>query len=313
MWSPRGALAARALTYSLIALSLGGCSCNSLFFQPQAQLLRTPAQIAPHPPLNFDDVQLKASDGTRLHAWLIKPAADIPVKGRLLFLHGNAENISTHLGSVYWLPEQGYEVLLLDYRGYGQSEGSPCISGVQLDIEAAMSWLLEREISENPTAEARESEVENSAGKGSEASEPRPLFVLGQSLGASLAAYAVASHPQWSLSGVILDAPFSGYRHIVRQKVAALWLTWPLQYPVSWLFNDDYSPNKLVDKISPRPLLVFSSSIDRVIPSADSRALFERAGEPKHWVDTQMPHIATFNKAEHRQQLLQFLAASSAR
>ena len=52
----------------------------------------------------------------------------------VLFLHGNAENISTHIGSVYWLPEQGYEVVLLDYRGYGRSEGVPQLGRMLDDV-----------------------------------------------------------------------------------------------------------------------------------------------------------------------------------
>lgn len=54
----------------------------------------------------------------------------------VLFLHGNAENISTHFRSIAWMPAEGFNVLALDYRGYGASAGTPSLEGMQLDIDA---------------------------------------------------------------------------------------------------------------------------------------------------------------------------------
>lgn len=78
--------------------------------QPMRPLVRTPAAAD----LEWEDVSLRAADGTALFAWFLPVKAGKP-RGTILFLHGNAENISTHLGSVWWLPARGYQVLLLDY------------------------------------------------------------------------------------------------------------------------------------------------------------------------------------------------------
>ena len=81
-------------------------------------------------------------DNTKLHAWWL------PAQGKqadsntmLLYLHGNAENISSHSHSIYWLPASGVSVLALDYRGFGASEGQARMPEVLQDIEAAITWM----------------------------------------------------------------------------------------------------------------------------------------------------------------------------
>ena len=108
----------------LVTLQLG--ACTSLLFYPQRELVLTPDRVG----LAYRDVWFKAADGTRLHGWFL-PAGMNVVRGEactVLFLHGNAENISTHIGNVAWLPGKGYNVFLFDYRGYGRSAGEPLSS-----------------------------------------------------------------------------------------------------------------------------------------------------------------------------------------
>ena len=109
-----------------------------MFFQPQTTQYMTPNEIG----LAYEDVYFSSTDGTKLHGWFLP--AQGKAKGTVLFLHGNAENISTHILSVYWLPAQQYNVFLLDYRGYGLSEGVPDLKGAQEDINIAMNYLLHR-------------------------------------------------------------------------------------------------------------------------------------------------------------------------
>jgi hypothetical protein len=126
----------RALAPLLLSLCLAGCT--SVFFQPSSTLFATPGQYG----LDYERVEFNAADGTPLFAWFL-PARGAP-RGTVLFLHGNAENISTHFASVAWMPAAGFNVLAFDYRGYGASQGRPTLSGVQLDIDAAMRVLLGR-------------------------------------------------------------------------------------------------------------------------------------------------------------------------
>ncbi len=270
---------AKGIGVAISMFLISACSCNSVFFYPQSQLLLTPDDGG----IDYEVVNITTNDGIVLHNWLLKPKST--VKGRILFLHGNAENISTHVRNVYWLPEFGYEVLLIDYRGYGKSQGEPCLPAIIEDVRASFQWLEERNNSE------------------------LPLFVMGQSLGASLAAYSVGIHPEWHIQGLVLDAPFDSYREIARDKLGSVWLTWALQHPLSWLFSDQFSPIEVIAGISPRPLLVFASVNDRIVPIDHSQKLFEKAGKPKSLITTDGSHIATFSKNIHRQQLVTFLTS----
>ncbi len=260
---------------------LSGCSCNSLFFWPQPTLIQTPSKGN----ITYEDIYIDTPDNIRLHGWLLKPQT--PIKGRILFLHGNAQNISTHIASIYWLPHYGYEVAMIDYRGYGRSEGTACLPDVIIDVESSFAWL----------EDYNQGEV--------------PLFIIGQSLGASLAAYSTARNAEWPVAGVILDSPFASYRDIVRDKARQSWLTWTFQYPISWMFSDKFSPQKNVDKISPTPLLIFYSNQDIVVPPKHSKPLFDQALEPKSLVITSTSHITTFSSERYREKLIAFLEANS--
>jgi len=270
----------RPLALALPVLFLAGCS--NLFFVPMKELRLSPDDLG----LDFENVFIDSSDGVRLYAWLLP--AEGEARGTLLFLHGNAENISTHIGSVYWLPARGYNVLLLDYRGYGLSTGEPTLEGATADVQAGLRWLLD-----NPRL------------------TPRRIVVLGQSLGGSLAVEAVARGGlAGDIRGLILDSAFADYRLIAREKLAGFWLTWPLQYPLSWTIRDDYRPLEAVARIGPTPLLIIHGDADRIIPEHHARLLFEAAGEPKAiWHVPGARHIGALHQPEIRDRLDAWLRA----
>lgn len=261
----------------LCAVLLTGC--NSVFFQPQSKEYLTPDALG----LAYENVVLSGAEG-QLHAWWL-PAKG-KAEGTVLFLHGNAENISTHIASVYWLPAQNYNVLLLDYRGYGRSQGVPTVAGALDDINSAMQHLLQR------------TDV-----------DPGRIVVLGQSLGGALSLYYVA-HSQYraNIKALIVESPFSSYRDIAREKLDALWLTWPLQWPLSFTIDDDYSPLPAVAQLSPIPLLIIHGDKDRIIPLHHGQALFAAARQPKEfWLVPEGEHIAAFRRIKYREQLVQYL------
>jgi alpha-beta hydrolase superfamily lysophospholipase len=127
----------RKIIFSLLVLFLiCSAGCTSLFFYPEKQLLDNPAAQKFSP----EDIWFKASDGVNLHGWFFNGGPK--ATGTVLVLHGNAENLSTHVNSVLWLVKEGFNLFIFDYRGYGKSEGSPGINGVHLDAEAALKTLL---------------------------------------------------------------------------------------------------------------------------------------------------------------------------
>lgn len=113
-----------------------GCmlsGCTGVFLQPD-RVAHFPGRSVETP---VTDVWITAPDGTALHALYL------PARGRaratVLYLHGNAENLSSHIHLARWLPGRGYNLLALDYRGYGRSEGRAGVAGVHQDVQAALS------------------------------------------------------------------------------------------------------------------------------------------------------------------------------
>ena len=269
---------------AVLALALSASGCRSLFFYPTRDHVPVPGLEN----TARQDVRFASEDGVPLHGWLLSPR-DRVSRGTILFLHGNAKNISTHVQSVLWLVREGYTVLAFDYRGYGMSGGdAPDIPGVHRDARAALSYILSL-----PGV-----------------SQDR-LVVFGQSLGAAVAVHTVATA---SLSqrprALILDSPFAGYRRIVRDKLASLIVTWPIAWPASRFFDDEYSPERWIGKVAPVPVIVIHGTADRVVPYSHGKMLYDLASDPKGiWTVDGGTHATGLRNPEVRGQFLAFLAS----
>lgn len=229
-------VAQKAVMALLLLTLLGGCS--RVFFLPSHHLWHSPTDFG----LSFEDVSIRSCGNVLLHGWLL-PAAAEP-RGTILFLHGNAQNISTHIRSVAWLPGAGYNVLLIDYRGYGHSQGSPGFSGSVCDGVRAFQWLQRRP-----------------------ESAELPRFIFGQSLGGVIAAN-VAIDPSVlpNLQALVIDSAFASFRRIAREKLAVPWLTRPFAGPLSGLVA---GPPDLVDvlpSLGTLPVLLFHGAADSIVP-----------------------------------------------
>lgn len=270
----------RWLGLLLVLLSLGGCS--SLLFYPEPGQPFTPEKAK----LQFRDVTLTAADGTRLHGWWLPAKAGVEVKGTVLHLHGNGGNLAWHLGGSWWLPEQGYQVLLLDYRGYGLSQGKPALPEVYQDIAAALDWLEQAP------------EVQG-----------KPQVLLGQSLGGAMAIHYLAEHPQQArrFKAMVFDGVPASYRQVGRFALSNSWVTWPLQVPLSWLVPDGDSAIHSVAQLKAPPKLFFHSIDDPIVPLANGIQLYQAALPPKVLQLTRGGHVQTFSDKTWRQVMLRFL------
>ncbi|WNC69971.1 alpha/beta hydrolase [Thalassotalea nanhaiensis] len=268
--------------FILFAAAIFISGCQGLLFYPSKEMVRTPADVD----LTYDDIYLESADGTKLNAWFLTVDEEVEVKGSVYFLHGNAQNISQHLASVYWLPKQGYQVFLLDYRGYGNSEGTPVLSDVLTDINAGFEFIVNHPKTQN-----------------------KPLYLLGQSLGASMSGYLAGSQPQMrdKFSAVILDAAFTSYADASQSVASQSWITWLFQYPVAWSMPDNYDLIDVVDKISPTPLLIIHGKQDNIIPYQHSQTLLAKAKQPKALLSYNGGHIATFTDEGNQQLLVEFM------
>ena len=238
------------ITWCGIAAYLYLSQSRMLYYpdMPSRVLQGSPADIG----LAYDTVWLMAGDGTRLHAWFV-PATT--ARGTLLFNHGNAGNIGDRLDSISLFHSLGLNVLIFDYRGFGESEGKPSEQGTYLDAKAAWDYLLEERMI-----------------------SPQEIIIFGRSLGAAMAADLASQNLS---AGVILESAFTS----VPDMAASLypWL------PVRWLSRYRYNNLDKVDRIT-SPLLVMHSRADEIIPFAHGERLFAHANEPKQFLELNGGH-----------------------
>lgn len=234
---------------------------------PGRQLNATPAAVG----LEFEEVHLQASDGVAIHGWYV-PASES--RGVLLFFHGNAGNISHRLDSILLFHELRLDVLIIDYRGYGQSQGSPSEAGTGRDARAAWRYLADtRGVS------------------------PSRIVVFGRSLGAAVAAELARDHQP---GAVVLESAFTSVPAVAQE---AYWYL-----PARWLSRFEYSTVIYVREIS-APLLVIHSEDDEIIPYHHGRAVFEAANEPKDLLTLRGGHNTGFllSEMEYRNGIDRFL------
>jgi fermentation-respiration switch protein FrsA (DUF1100 family) len=263
-------------TVLALLAALAATGCTGAFFHPHRMLVQTPDRVG----LRYESVTLHAADGVDLVAWFM-PARS-KAQATVLFLHGNAENISTHFLNVAWMPAEGFNVLALDYRGYGASTGTPSLRGVQLDIDAALTALRAR-----PDV------------------DPRRIVLFGQSLGGALAIHYAARGPQrGALRAVIADSAFADYRAIASERLATSAVTWPFQWLPVLVVDNDYSPLASVAAVSPLPLVLIHGDADAIVPPHHAQRLFEAARAPKElWLLPGVGHIQSVRDPALRQRL----------
>lgn len=253
--------------------------CTNLIFQPNNVRYYTPESFN----LKHEEVFFKTRDNLRLHGWWLK--SETAKKANIIYVHGNAQNISSHVANVAWLTKKGYDVFIFDYRGYGYSQGDVEIDGVIHDVLDAIAYVDQRSGKENT-----------------------PVVVMGQSLGASLAIYAVSkSEFKNRIKAVIAVSAFADYQNISQEVLSSWWLTWAFQWPLSFTINNNYSPLEYIANISPVPIAVLHSKEDEVIPYHHGLDLFEAAKQPKTFIELTGLHNAIFALEGNRQLLIKYL------
>ena len=262
---------------ALLASLLAGCA--GLFFLPEPGHRWDPADAD----IDYENVWFEADDGIPLHGWLL-PAEE--PRGTVLFLHGNAENISTHIGAVYWLPDAGFNVFMPDYRGFGLSGGRPDFQGVHRDARAALAHL------------ARRDDIDTGR-----------IAVFGQSLGGAVAISTVARHgADFDVQALVADSAFSSYRGIAREKLSEFWLTWPAQWPLSLGIDDTFSPERHIPAVSPIPTLLIAGDADVVVPAHHSHALYSAARPPVDlWRYRDVGHTQALLRDDVRRSLVRWI------
>ncbi|OAM31233.1 MULTISPECIES: alpha/beta hydrolase [Eikenella] len=269
----------RLLIPALILAALFGlASCaNQAFYYPDHADYGSPAQSG----LPYQNVYFHSADGTRLHGWFVpaQGVASPKQAATIVHFHGNAQNLSAHWQAVKWLPAQGYNVFLFDYRGYGQSAGKPGRQGLFEDSNAALDYIRTR-----PDVDAER------------------LLVFGQSLGGTNAIAAVGAGNRAGVRAIAIESTFSSYAAIAHDKLPGAGL----------LLSNIHSASRHIAALSPIPLLLIHGTADQVIPARHSQTLFDLARPPKQLVLIPSgTHLGLQGLGGYEQTLLDFFARHS--
>lgn len=273
----------------LCFLSMSACTnLSTLLFYPDKNYYRTPEALN----IPFETITLTTEDGKNLRNWLIKPRAK--PKATVLFLHGNGENISTHLGSVAWLTEHKYSVFLLDYRGYGKSTGESTLETAISDTALAHRWLSEERSEE--------------------------IIILGQSMGGAIAITYLSmlndalkndalDYEVRPAKALITESAPANWPQIAREAMSKHWLTWLLQGPAS-LLPYQYNAEDHVHNIPQMPVLMMHSPDDQIVPYHHLAQILANAPEDTQSIQTSGKHIAGMADGEIRNSVLEFIEAA---
>ena len=226
-----------------------------MVFQPDYQgraLVATPEALG----MEYQDVSIATEDGETLHGWWVPHGH---ASGTILFSHGNAGNISHRLETLRQLHELGLNVLMYDYRGYGNSTGNPSEDGLYHDIEAAWRWLVDER-----------------------GRAPGEIVISGRSLGGAVTAWLAA---RVEPACVILESTFTSVPDLGAELYP--WL------PVRMLSRLRFDALARVPEIS-SPLLIIHSRDDEIVPWEHARELHAAAVNPAEMLTISGGHNTGF-------------------
>lgn len=264
------------LRWIFISCCLVLTSCTSLFYYPDnfEYVDKTKFMV------KLDDDFFTDSQGNKIHYWYFhsnKP------KGKILYFHGNAQNLSSHFAMLAWIIDENYDFMIFDYPGYGKSSGTATTESTVQSGVAAIEKIntLKPEL---------------------------PLFLYGQSLGGQILQKSANLKLDIPFKAVFIEGSFLSYRSVARSALAKHWLTWLFQ-PLGWLvMSDRWAGDPAL--FSPRPVYIFHGKKDNVVDYSQGLQIYNQAKEPKTFIPIEEGgHGNTYyiEKGIHRKKLTSIL------
>ncbi|MSP97836.1 MAG: alpha/beta hydrolase [Betaproteobacteria bacterium] len=254
LWNVLGSV---AIAYAAMVALLFVFQSRLIYFpETSREIAATPQAYG----LAYTSHDIRTQDGETLHSWWIPASIDgKPALGIVLLFHGNAGNISHRLDYARMFNQLGYACLLVDYRGYGQSSGTPSEEGTYRDALAAWQWLGE-----------------------TRGAQPQDIVVAGESLGGAVASWlAVQRTPR----ALLLMSAFTSVPDLAAK-------IYPF-FPVRLISRFNYDNLANLRRIK-APVLVAHSREDEIVPFAHGEALFAATSEPKQFLELRGGHNEGF-------------------
>jgi len=246
----------------------------------------------------IEDVMISSFDGTKLHGWWMEAGKTAPT---VVVLHGVKKNRTDVLRAGLILRQAGFNVLVFDGRGHGNSEGRYITYGFyeRRDVESAIEWL----VSDTKVDERR-------------------IGLAGESMGAAIA-LQVAAHDT-RVRAVWADSPFASLKRVTEEFVRRVTrLPGPVLSPVLWttLQVANYRGKFDVNMVDPLalaaqikcPVFLVHGTADDLISASHSESIHEAlSGKKELWIVEGAAHarIKRHSKQEYRERLISFFQAS---
>jgi uncharacterized protein len=214
----------------------------------------------------LESVVFKSANGNNLNGWMLKPKG-VAITHTILHFHGNGSSILGQFSIMKPLLAKGFQVFVFDYSGFGFSEGEAKRQNMVKDGMGAVDYVKSRE------------DVHGTK-----------FIIYGQSYGGHLA-LCVAAKKQNDINGVVVEGTFTNHKDLGSDGIKN-----PFTKTMSRLFiREFYSATKVIHNIK-KPILIVHSSEDRVIPFKMGKKLFEKANEPKEFMEVKGGHILSLFK-----------------
>lgn len=260
------------------------------FYPPRFPLTRYPSDLG----LQYEDVEFVAADGVRISGWFIPADKDNDTHCTILVCHGYPGVRSKFIDVVPALHRCGFSVFMFDFRGNGESGGKPTIGKMEAnDVGDAIRWLQ----TAKPGA---------CAGIG----------IIGFSMGGAAAIMAAAQNE--SIKAVIADSAYASLDKQARLTLKRAFgpLASVLGIPAWVTFRimlgcdpKDVAPYRVINRISPRAVLIIHGSADNKVSIEDAMLLYEHARQPKElWIGEGVGHVKMFVKhqREYEKRMVDF-------
>jgi len=187
--------------------------------------------------MDYEDVWITTADNIKINAWLVKQN-DYKKVPTVIFFHGNAGNIAVRLIHIKgFITKSKCNIFIVEYRGYGISEGKPSEYGLKLDAQAALDYLNSR------------SDLDQNK-----------IFIYGASIGASVAISLVNNKTNENkVRGLIIENAFTCISDMIDAAM-------PIFSYVKFLSKNDWNNRNAIKSID-CPILFLSSGKDEIVPS----------------------------------------------
>ncbi|MBU1121523.1 MAG: alpha/beta hydrolase [Candidatus Omnitrophota bacterium] len=230
---------------------------NSKIFYPTKEIIETPRVLN----VEFQDIYIKTSDNIKINGWFIpKPGARYTV----LFLHGNGGNMGDRLDKINMFYDIGVNMFIVDYRGYGSSEGKVSEKGVYLDARFCYKYLVD------------DFKI-----------APEHILVYGESLGAAIAIDLVSNV---EVAALITEGAFTSIKEVGKTVHPFLTL---------FLLSDKFNSLAKINHVTVPKLFIHSSS-DELVPFSLGKKLYRKAVLPKQFVELTGDHNGAFIESQKK-------------